>query len=345
MPRKTNSRLSPAQAKLIAKARVLGNGKDGIRLNDVTMAAAVGFLERDLARPGVLASLPDWARPTGDFHAADPLFASLKPDAPFDLEAIFIEAADIIEDSDRAIQSLCEIVKRKQKVVTSLAAQPLPQINGIAFRTLLDDGVLSPTASSSYARWRKFLYDIDNRIAQQTAYAYTAVIRNCLRGRTVAGRHSPIRRTDDNYARRLVDCLVGDRAYDFKGRLTEAPSRRARFDDELAFPRDCYVAGYRPFLLSFAQQPGERAEELVDAYARNGGEALIGDAAWAHLRAEAGPVMSRFLDHYVTAKVEAVCAHDDTVLDMTIRMRRNRLEVVLDGAGGRPEAISVSRVV
>ncbi|WP_284415886.1 hypothetical protein, partial [Acidovorax sp. SUPP3334] len=45
----------------------------------------------------------------------------------------------------------------------------------------------------------------------------------------------------------------------------------------------------------------------------NGGQAYIGDEAWAHLEAEAGAVMARFIEKYVRAPVTEISAFEKAI--------------------------------
>lgn len=343
MPRQPKSRLTTSQNRLIARARKLGVGKTATKLDDMSLAGVMGFLERDLAEPGAIRSLPDRARPSKGYFETDPLFPSLKRDARFNLEQAYLEALEVMEDFDRAFECLCEIQLRRVKFANIRATQPLPEIGSIAYRGLLEDGILSSTATSTMMRLRKHLYDIDNRAAQEAAYMHTKIIAHALRGQTMSGRNSPIRKADDQFRRRPVDCIVGNRAYDFKGRLTEAPSKRARFDDELMFPRDCSISGHQPILLAFNQEPGERSTRLIEAYERYDGLALIGDDAWRHLREEGGPVMARFLDTYLIAPMDELSSLPEKPMDMTVRVRDGYIDYVFKFPGGRVERLRVPR--
>ena len=341
MPRKSNNHLTPGQRRLIARARKLGAGKTATKLDDASLAGVMGFLERDLAEPGAIRSLPDRARPSKGYFETDPLFPALRRDIRFNLEQAYLEALEVMEDFERAFECLCEIQLRRVKFAT----QPLPAISSIAYRGLLEDGILSTSATSTMMRLRKHLYDIDNRAAQEAAYMHMKIIAHALRGRSFTSRNSPIRKSADLFKRRSVDCIVGNRAYDFKGRLTEAPSKRARFEDELMFPRDCSISGHQPVLLAFNQEPGERSTRLIEAYQRYEGLALIGDDAWNHLRQEAGPVMTRFIDTYMIEPMEVLTELEEEPMDMTVRVRPGYIDYVFKRPAGRVQRLRVPRAM
>lgn len=67
----------------------------------------------------------------------------------------------------------------------------------------------------------------------------------------------------------------------------------------MEFPRDCEASGYKPVLVVLDPTPNPKLDELQRAFLASGGESYIGNSAWNHLGAVAGPTMSRFLEIYV----------------------------------------------
>jgi len=245
------------------------------------------------------------SRPLGDFY-------DMRPDPELHGTVSPAEVLQIIEhlsrtspDGLKALELLAEIYKRRMRFSHVLSTQSIPSPTQLGHRSLLEFGT-SPKAISDTLRLRKMLYDIDNRSAQESAYLYMKIMAAALGGRTVSAKTSPILKSGSNHGRRAVDCIAGRRAYDFKARMTEAPSRRARFEDETSFARDCYISGYTPVLLVLNQLPGQRPIETVDAFERYDGEVYIGTDAWDHVRDVAGPLLSAFLDRFVHPRAEAV---------------------------------------
>jgi hypothetical protein len=56
--------------------------------------------------------------------------------------------------------------------------------------------------------------------------------------------------------------------------------------------------------------PNPRLDNLVAAFKARGGDAFVGNEAWAHLEAEAGEVMATFIEKYVRTPVGAVTAFE-----------------------------------
>jgi hypothetical protein len=108
------------------------------------------------------------------------------------------------------------------------------------------------------------LNDIDNRSAQETGYLFEPILAAAISGIPFAAAKSPIKRTDNPRQGRQVDCLDGKLAYEFKMRVTIAASGQGRFQEELAFARDCYHSGYIPVLLVLDPTPSARSKDPMD---------------------------------------------------------------------------------
>lgn len=316
---------------VIASARSLGSGvKHRVVLDDRSLARIAGFIEIGFSYGFKLENLPDAARPTLPYYETNPEFTGQGHRSfKVNFGAVYDEAIEKIPDFEQIFECLCEIHKRRVKFARIKAAQVLPDIHELSHRSLLESAAPGMDATSAFMRLRKLLYDQDNRSGQEAAFLFMKVITLILGGKRHTGRTSPIRHYSSDMSRRSVDCIVEKDAYDFRARMTEAPSRRARFGDEVAFPRDCNISGYRPILLAFHQLPGERSEELVEAYLRNGGEAHIGPDAWAHLCEKAGPVMTSFIEDYLMARLESFSNAGDNDPDITIRIRKGRVSFEL----------------
>lgn len=345
MPKSRDTRLSGTQAALIKRCRSLKSTKTKVELSDADLAGVIGFLERDLGKPGAISVLPDGARPRQSYYETPPSMPEFaKPErAKVNLPEIFQQAAQEIEDFERVFECLCEIHKRRVKFAQIRETQPLPQIDELAPRGMLEFGLASPEATAALLRLRKHFYDIDNRAAQETAFLFMKIAAHAMGGTRHTSRTSPIRRSTGSRQRRPVDFIVGNSAYDFKCRMTEAPSRRARFHDELLFPRDCNVSGYRPVLLALHKLEGERSEQLLDAYQRYGGTAYTGEDAWRHLKDSSGPMMSMFLEHYVLGHISRISQAAEGPMDMKITIRDGYIKYSITGANGKTERVRIPR--
>ena len=160
--------------------------------------------------------------------------------------------------------------------------------------------------------WRKWIYDIDNRSAQETGYLFEPILASSLGGETVGAKNSPIKRLDENgnitNNGRQVDCLIADSnaAYELKLRVTIAASGQGRFGEELSFPIECQAAGYKPILLVLDPTPSHRLTELSRKYIECGGAFFHGEKAWRHMEKQAGKIMSVFIKQYIKPAIKLV---------------------------------------
>lgn len=337
--------LPPCQRTLIQRSRKLVTGQLKINLHDRELVALIGHLIADLAPGASPQFLPESAKPMQPYYET-PLMNRQLSEVEIrevNLPGLFLEAMEIIPDFGRAFESLCEIHKRRLKFARIREEQTLPDVTDLAPRGMLMSGFSSATALAASLKVGKHVYDIDNRAAQEAAYLFMKVIANGMGGSYCSGVRSPVRRSTGDRKRRPVDILIDRKAYDFKCRMTEAASRRARFDDELMFPRDCYASGYQPVLLALHQLPGDRTEALVEAYARYDGETYIGSDAWDHVSQHAGPTMARFLDIYVLDRINQVIEADEGPVEMTVRLSDGYVEYVVTGSDGVVETVRFNR--
>ncbi len=236
-----------------------------------------------------------------------------------DFVKTYLAANAAIPDFDTYFRALAEIHKRRRKYARILSAQPLPTMVQIAPRSLLEFGIIASPALASWMTWRKWFYDIDNRSAQETGYLFEPILASVLGGVAYGSRNSPVRRRNDSAKGRQADCIVGKNAYEFKLRVTIAASGQGRFGEELDFAEDARSCGFRPILLVLDPTPSHRLDDLTTEYARVGGEAFIGDAAWQHLEQEAGQTMSTFVEKYVRRPIAEVDTWASTLLDLQIK--------------------------
>jgi hypothetical protein len=154
--------------------------------------------------------------------------------------------------------------------------------------------------------WRKWIYDFDNRAAQETGYLFEPILAQSIGGVPFSAKKSPVRRVGTKGGRQ-VDCVIeedeGKRAYELKLRVTIAASGQGRWGEEMAFPEDCKASGFKPILVVFDETPNPKLEELSAKFVSEGGESYIGSKAWEHLEEQAGDVMSRFIENYVRGSI------------------------------------------
>jgi len=242
--------------------------------------------------------------------------------APLDIDAenlikLMRQGATDIDDFATYLHCLCELHKRRRKYSMILEAQPMPTMVQVSPRALVEFGTTQTQALASWLTWRKFFYDLDNRSAQETGYLFEPILAAALGGERKSDKSKVVTRTDDPKKGRQVDCwkVLPDGtklAYEFKLRVTIAASGQGRFGEEIQFAEDAKNSGAKPILVVLDPTMSSRLDDLQAAYRAKGGEAYLGDAAWAHLEDEAGDVMSRFIERYVHAPIKEVSSFEES---------------------------------
>jgi len=203
------------------------------------------------------------------------------------------------------LKNLSELFRRRFKYYRILKSQPFPEVDQIGPRCLLEYGNCNDDLLFSWMRWRKLIYDIDNRSAQETGYLFEPIIASCLGGEPKSHHNSPIKRLANNdeptNEGRQIDCLVDDTqtVYELKLRVTIAASGQGRFAEELSFPKEAQHAGFKPILIVFDPTPSTLLCKLKEMYINHGGECAVGEAAWALLSEKAGAEMGKYILKYI----------------------------------------------
>ena len=153
--------------------------------------------------------------------------------------------------------------------------------------------------------WRKLIYDIDNRSAQETGYLFEPILASCLGGEPVSHRYSPVKRIDDNgnptNEGRQIDCYIEEsrEVYELKLRVTIAASGQGRFSEEMSFPYEARRAGLTPVLIVFDSTPSPLLDRLKAKYVEEGGRYAIGEEAWNMLTDRSGREMGKYIIKYI----------------------------------------------
>lgn len=315
---------------LLTKAKVLGAGDGRLELSDKHLHALFQFvcddlgweIGSDLGMPPVrLPSSGYYGTPLDWFEAFDS--TGTIPDHEV-LEAL---QRGIDKDGDFGLYvlNLSSLHKRRLKYRRILEGQPKPTMNQVGPRSLLEFGLVGDELLASWMKWRKWIFDIDNRSGQETGYLFEPVLASCIGGTSISSTRSPVKRLvkdpDAPAGGRQIDCYVASEktAYEFKLRVSIAASGQGRFGEELSFPAECRLAEITPILLVLDPTPSSRLAELSGAFVSNGGSVLIGGEAWSHLDEKAGPVMSRFIDRYIKPPLERMAGYDDSrLLDISL---------------------------
>jgi len=294
--------LTKARRTLVEKARALGASQQGAALSEEACVYLVAVIVSDLA---LLEYFPEFRPPVPDFFGNNRGAQAL---AGLAFEPLFERLIDRAADADTYFSCLAALHKRRLKYERILQMQPVPTMDQVGPRGLLQYGVVSPRALLAFLLWRKWIYDIDARAAQETGYVFEAIIAAALGGAPATDKKSPIRRQSDPTKRRQVDCVRDKDAYEIKIRVTIAASGQGRWREELLFATDCRASGYNPVLVVLDPTPNPKLEELRKAFIDKGGRVYVGKDAWEHLEGVAGETMGRFLQLYVHSPLEALLA-------------------------------------
>jgi hypothetical protein len=279
---------------MIERARALGSGEQAVALTDEMCAYLVAVIADDLR---LLREFPEFKGKVKSFFTKTRLRDLIIKGEDF--PALFERLVSLNKDADTYFVCLAALHKGRLKYETILRTQPMPTVEQIGPRCLLQYGSLSPSALTAFLFWRKWFYDIDNRAAQETGYIFEPIIANAIGGTPAPSRKSPVKRHADKAKGRQVDCIREKKVYEIKLRVTIAASGQGRWKEELDFPIDCRQSGFAPVLVVLDSTPNDKLAQLGKAFLAQNGEVYIGDAAWGHLDSVAGQTMAKFLDKYV----------------------------------------------
>lgn len=315
--------LTKAQAAIWQKARSLGGSEQAVALNDGVCAYLVGRIALDLEMGNALSDVPEDLPP---FFTRKPL-GQLTLEG-VDCKAMFERLVAVNADADTYFACLAALHKARLKYERILSTQAIPTLEQVGPRGLLQYGMLNAEALSAFLFWRKWFFDIDNRAGQETGYLFEPIIAFAIGGTPAPARKSPIKRHADPNKSRQVDCLLDDRAYEFKIRVTIAASGQGRWQEELDFPVDCRESGYTPVLICMDGTPNPKLDALARKFQEQDGEVYIGEAAWKHLDDMAGDTMSKFLDNYVRTPIQDLLAKaTDRLPDLRARWADDAIDI------------------
>jgi hypothetical protein len=291
--------LTQAQRVLWEKARAPGSGGQAVGLDDSICAYLLTTIINDL---NFKDRFPELNFDIPAFFAKRDLDELRVQNVP--PLRLFDRILAINPDADTYFACLAALHKARLKYERILKSQPIPTIEQVGPRGLLQYGKLEANSLAGFLFWRKWFFDIDNRAGQETGYLFEPVIASAVGGVPLSAAKSPVRRSSDGNKGRQVDCLLGDRAYEIKIRMTIAASGQGRWGEELDYPVDCRNSGYTPVLVVLDSTPNPKLAELERAFGAVGGEVYIGAAAWQHLDNLAGDTIATFLENYVRLPLE-----------------------------------------
>lgn len=321
--------LTQAQSAIFERARALGGGGQAVALTDDACRFLIGVIARDLE---LLDRFPEFPTEIPAFFGTYPL-ASLTLAGP-DVASLLERLLTLDPNADTYFACLAALHKARLKYERILEVQPLPTIDQVGPRGLLQFGTMSAAALTGFLLWRKWMFDVDNRAGQETGYLFEPIIAAAIGGTPAPSRKSPVKRTRDAGKGRQVDCVRGNRAYEFKIRVTIAASGQGRWAEELEFPVDCRQSGFVPVLVVLDPTTNPKLVELARAFEENGGEVYIGARAWQHLESTAGPTLGRFLKRYVHAPMAGLLEElpaPGVMPELILNMTDDLLIVSVDG--------------
>lgn len=316
--------LTPTTRAAIERVRSAGGGVLGQQLSDEICNFLLATVVRDLQLRVEEYSPPE----VPPFFSVPALTVPQLPSADFgaDLERVLLAEPT----AETYFLCLAALHKSRMKYESILRRQPLPTIDQVGPRSLLQYGLMSATTLAAFVVWRKWIFDIDNRAAQETGYLFEPIIAHAIGGTPFSAARSPIRRADASTKGRQVDCVRAGLAYEIKIRVTIAASGQGRWKEELSFPVDCRTSGFTPVLVVLDPTTNPKLDELIRAFEAQGGETYVGDAAWAHLEEAAGDVMASFLERYVRTPIStAFDGLSATLPSITFQMRQEDFRVTV----------------
>jgi hypothetical protein len=318
--------LTRAQLTILEKARALGAGAQGVALADDQCKGLIGVIAHDLV---IADRFPEVGPLPTYFDATPPEALAIVNGS---LEPMFERLVHAVQDGETYFASLAALHKGRLKYRRILATQPIPTIEQVGPRGLLEYGGLPAAGLGALLFWRKWMYDIDNRAAQETGYLFEPILAAAIGGTPAPARSSPVKRRSDGSKGRQVDCITGRSAYEFKLRVTIAASGQGRWREELDFPADCHASGYAPHLVVFDSTPNPKLAELEQEFRDFGGETHVGAAAWEHLEALAGETMAVFLERYIRRPLDNLLADlPPSLPPLRLTMESERVVFALDG--------------
>lgn len=315
--------LTQSQKTLVEKTRSVGASREAEALSDGDCIFLVATIAKNL---DLLGEFPELSCEFPDFF--DVGFGDRPNLGEFNFLEIYDRLLRLNGDADSFFNCLGMLYKARLKYANILRLQPIPNMDQVGPRGLLQYGTFGVDGLTAFLLWRKWLFDIDNRAGQETGYLFEPIIAGAIGGTPISAAKSPVRRMENTNKGRQIDCLKDKHAYEIKIRVTIAASGQGRWGEELGFPVDCKSSGYTPVLLVLDPTPNPKLDELRKAFLGNGGIVYIGDDAWQHLDDEAGPTMAKFIDTYVRDPInDLLSAVPDVLPQMTLDMADSAFSV------------------
>ena len=322
---------------LYLECKVHGTGDAQVILSDAELYALCLIAQRDMGIKELVDPTPAFKKhsKTDYFHIPVDWFEGLPEINKEDVEnAVF--AFDKNSRHRSFLKVLCELHRRRRKYRNILTKQPFPTAEQIGPRALLEFGSCDETHLFNWMFWRKWIYDIDNRSAQETGYLFEPLLAQCIGGYPISSRNSPVKRISDAGTQtndgRQIDCYVeidGKKfAYELKLRVTIAASGQGRFNEEMTFPQECRAAGIIPVLIVLDATGSTLLKKLEKQYHDNDGLVFIGPRAWERLEKDAGKILGIAIEKYIKPPISKIDAIKfDTPTEITLSATENAINI------------------
>ena len=163
--------------KSFSAARLLGIGDDRVTLSENELFCLLTQCCRDLGTAAEISKLTPLSSlpPSTDYYRL-PLSWFQTPQAGCPSAAVLVEnlACCVAHEPDFRLyfENLATLHKRRLKYQRILSTQPKPTMNQIGPRSLLEFGGVDDGLLASWLVWRKWIFDVDNRAAQETGYLF-----------------------------------------------------------------------------------------------------------------------------------------------------------------------------
>lgn len=306
-----------------------GSGAQATSLDDEQCSYLIGVIVNDLALNTKFPEIPQDLPPFFTSQDLDTLVIK-------DLDPLLLYEKLVQQepDADMYLVCLAKLHKARLKYETILEEQPIPTLEQVGPRGLLQYGKITSSSLAGLLFWRKWFFDIDNRAGQETGYLFEPIIANAIGGNPFSASKSPIKRHQNSKKGRQVDCILEThkKAYELKIRVTIAASGQGRWREELDFPADCQASGYIPVLVVLDSTPNPKLQTLEAAFLQSEGEVFKGDDAWQHLDDLAGPRMSLFLEKYIRSPISnLIIAAPEVLPRFEATMTKSSIDITVGG--------------
>ena len=168
---------------LYTKCRIHGTGEAQVAISDNEIYALIVLAIHDLNWSLDELGIKQITAPTPNYYEISlDWFEKLKNADVTPEKILSALTACFNKDQDFAlfIENLSALHRRRIKFKRILSNQPIPTMEQIGPRILLEYGTCDIELLANWMTWRKWIYDIDNRSAQETGYLFEPILASSL---------------------------------------------------------------------------------------------------------------------------------------------------------------------